>query len=74
MRIPVTLIILIISLNSFNQEPIYFNNIYQHGNNFAIGMTILETEDGYVGYGGTEDPNNIGQMILFFKINKQGKK
>ena len=36
-------------------------------------MTILETDDGYVGYGGTEDPGNIGQMLLFFKIDKQGE-
>jgi hypothetical protein len=51
----------------------YFNNIYQHQNNFAWGMTILETDDGYVGYGGTESPSNIGQMLLFFKIDKQGE-
>ncbi len=59
-------------LLSFSQESAYFNNIYQHANNFAVGMTILETEDGYIGYGGTEDPSNIGQMLLFFKIDKEG--
>ena len=59
--------------NIYSQDSIYFNNIYQHNNNFAIGMTILETDDGYVGYGGTEDPGNIGQMLLFFKIDKQGE-
>ncbi len=57
---------------SFPQEPVYFNNIYQHDNNFAIGMTILQTEGGYVGYGGTEEPGNIGQMLLFFKISHSG--
>jgi hypothetical protein len=51
----------------------YFNNIYQHANNFAKGMTILETENCYVGYGGTEDPGNIGLMLLLFKIDKQGE-
>ena len=54
-------ILLLLSLLSINQQiysqdSIYFNNVYQHNNNFAIGMTILETDDGYVGYGGTEDP------------------
>ena len=56
-----------------SQEPIYFNNIYQIQDNFAVGLTILETDDGYVGYGGTEDQNNIGQMLLLYKINKQGE-
>ncbi len=55
------------------QDPVYFNNIYQKQNNFAIGMTILETDDGYIGYGGTEDGSNVGQMILLYKINKQGE-
>ena len=54
------------------QDSMYFNNIYQHQNNFAWGMTILETDDGYVGYAGTEDPENIGQMLLFFKIDHEG--
>ena len=72
MRIPVTLIILLLILISFAQEPVYFNNIYQHENNFAIGMTILQTEGGYIGYGGTESPNNIGQMLLFYKISPSG--
>ena len=56
-----------------SQEPIYFNNIYQNQDNYAVGLTILETDDGYVGYGGTEDQNNIGQMLLLYKINKQGE-
>ena len=70
-----SLIILVPLLISsiYSQDSIYFNNIYQHNNNFAIGMTILETDDGYVGYGGTEDPGNIGQMLLFFKIDKEGE-
>ena len=72
MRIPVTLIILLLILISFAQEPVYFNNLYQHENNFAIGMTILQTEGGYIGYGGTESPNNIGQMLLFYKISPSG--
>ena len=55
------------------QELVYFNYIYQKQNNFAIGMTILETDNGYIGYGGTEDPENIGQMLLLFKISKQGE-
>jgi hypothetical protein len=72
------LIFSLLSVLSFNrqiysQDSIYFNNVYQQGNNFAIGMSILETDDGYVGYGGTEDPGNIGQMLLFFKIDKQGE-
>ncbi|NOX48390.1 MAG: T9SS type A sorting domain-containing protein [Chlorobi bacterium] len=55
------------------QETQYFNNIYKHGDNFASGMAILETDDGYIGYGGTEDPGNIGLMLLLFKIDKQGE-
>ncbi|NOY96966.1 MAG: T9SS type A sorting domain-containing protein [Chlorobi bacterium] len=57
---------------TFAQQQEYFNNIYQHGNNFAIGMTILETDDGYVGYGGTEEIPIFGQQALFYKIDKQG--
>jgi hypothetical protein len=57
----------------YSQDSIYFNNVYQQNNNFSVGMTILETEDGYIGYGGTEDPGNIGQMLLLFKIDKQGE-
>jgi len=69
-----TVIIFIISLlsQSWAQEPAYFNNVYQHNNYFAVGMTILEIEGGYVGYGGTEDPNNIGQMLLLYKISSSG--
>ncbi len=66
-------LILCLIIVSKSQEPIYFNNIYQNQDNFAVGLTILETGDGYVGYGGTEDPNNIGQMLLLFKIDKQGE-
>jgi hypothetical protein len=68
-----TLLLTILSAFSFSQEVPYFNNVYQHQNNFANGMTILETDNGYVGYGGTESPDNIGQMILFYKINKSGE-
>jgi hypothetical protein len=73
MRCLLIFILLSIIQQIYSQDSIYFNNVYQHNNNFAIGMTILETNDGYVGYGGTEDPGNIGQMLLFFKINKQGE-
>lgn len=72
------LIFSLLSVLSFNrqiysQDSIYFNNTYQHQNNFAWGMSILETDDGYIGYGGTDDPSNIGQMLLFFKIDKEGE-
>ncbi len=67
-----SIVLQFIIFHALAQEQVYFNNIYQHANNFAVGMTILETEDGYIGYGGTEDPSNIGQMLLFFKIDKEG--
>ena len=74
MKQPITIIIiLLLPTLILSQEPVYFNNVYQHGNNFAIGMTILETDDGYVGYGGTEDPGNIGQMLLLYKISLNGE-
>jgi len=55
------------------QETQYFNKIYKQGENFASGMAILETNDAYIGYGGTEDPENTGLMLLLFKIDKQGE-
>jgi hypothetical protein len=73
MRCLLIFILLSITQQIYSQDSIYFNNVYQHNNNFATGMSILETDDGYVGYGGTEDPGNIGQMLLFFKIDKQGE-
>jgi hypothetical protein len=73
MRCLLIFMLLSITQYFYSQDSIYFNNIYQHNNNFAIGISILETDDGYVGYGGTEDPGNIGQMLLFFKIDKEGE-
>jgi CII-binding regulator of phage lambda lysogenization HflD len=58
---------------TFAQQQEYFNNIYQHENNFAIGMTILETDDGYVGYGGTEDASKYLSNVVVVQ-NKQTRR
>jgi len=66
------IIILLFFTKTYSQDIPYFNNIYQHNNNFAAGRTILQTKGGYVGYGATEDPSNVGGMLVFFKIDNNG--
>lgn len=51
----------------------YFNNIYNQYNGITTGMSILETEDGYVGYGVTINSISIGQKLIFIKIDQQGE-
>ncbi len=72
MRIPVTLIILIITLNSFNQEPVYFNNIYNPVNTYASGRGILQIDNHYYGIFGTLESSGYWYNIGLFKMNLTG--
>jgi len=69
----ISILILLLVLRTWAQEPIYFNNIYNHENGITTGMSMLETEGGYVGYGATINSGSIGQKLVFIKINHNGE-
>jgi hypothetical protein len=51
----------------------YFNKIYNQSNGITTGMSILETEEGYVGYGVSINSISIEQKLVFIKIDHEGE-
>ena len=61
----------LLSLVSIGQQPLYFNKIYPDEDFFTKGMSIIETDESYVGYGATKTQINY-QLLYFFEMDKTG--
>ena len=62
-----------IVFQSMSQETPYFNNVYNHENGITTGLSIVESGDGYIGYGATIVSGSIGQKLVFIKISHSGE-
>ncbi len=69
----IAFIALNIVFQSMSQEAYYFNNVYNHENGITTGLSIVETDDGYIGYGATIVSGSIGQKLVFIKIGHSGE-
>jgi len=69
----IVFIVIIGNILALAQEIPYFNNIYNHENGITTGLSIIEIENGYAGYGATINNSSNGQKLVFIKINLSGE-
>ncbi|MCD4731921.1 MAG: T9SS type A sorting domain-containing protein [Bacteroidales bacterium] len=73
MKQPLVLILfLFLAFQSRTQEPLYFNKTYQNNFSDISGNSIIEIQDGYLGFGAVHFPNITGQYLIFIYIDKYG--
>jgi len=68
----VIILILLLILKTWAQEPVYFNNIYNPENTYASGRAILQIGNYYYGIAGTESLSSYGIRLGLFKISSSG--
>lgn len=68
----VSMVLSLVSLQSFAQEPIYFNNLFNPENTWAQGRGILQIEDYYYGIFGTKLYPASNYKIAVFKMDLLG--
>lgn len=68
----VSVVFLLVCFTSFNQEPIYFNNLYNPENTWAQGRGILQIDDWYYGIFGTKINSSSDYKIAIFKMDLSG--